>query len=381
MKRIILLSTVFFLAACGGGKKESTGKLADMKAELETLRKQREGLNDKIVQLENNVALLDTSAAAEVQTKLVQVSDLVPQSFSHYIELQGKITTENIFYVSPRGMGGLVKAIYVKQGDVVKKGQLLMKLDDAVVTQQIASLKTQLSFVKDIYNRQKNLWAEGIGTEVQLLTSKNNVESLEKQISIVSEQLSMSNVIAEVSGVIETVTIRVGETFMGGPMAGITIVDPSNLKAVVEIPENYMNKVRKGMPVIIELPDLNKQIKSVVSLVSQVIGVNNRSFNAEARIGADASLKPNQGAVIKILDHESNNAIVVPVATIQSDENGKFVFLLVNENGKLVARKKQITIGELYDELVEVKTGLNTTDKLVTQGYQGLYDGQLLSTK
>lgn len=381
MKRIILLSTVFFLAACGSGKKETNAKLTDMKVELETLRKQRDGLSDKISQLEKAVATLDTAAAAEAQTKLVQTSNLVPQSFAHYIELQGKIVTENMYYVSPRGMGGQVKAIYVKQGDVVKKGQLLMKLDDAIVNQQIASLKTQLSFVKDIYNRQKNLWAEGIGTEVQLLTSKNNVESLEKQISIVSEQLAMSNVYSEVSGIIETVSIRVGETFMGGPMAGITIVDPSNLKAVVEIPENYMSKVKKGLPVIVELPDLNKQIKSVVSLVSQVIGTNNRSFNAEARIGADASLKPNQGAVIKILDHESKNAIVVPVATVQTDENGKYVYLMVTENGKFVARKKQINIGELYDDLIEVKSGLTTTDKLVTQGYQGLYDGQLLSIK
>jgi len=379
MKRIILLSTLFFLAACGSGKKETNVKLTDMKVELETLRKQRDGLSDKITQLEKTVASLDTAAVAEAQTKLVQTSNLVPQSFSHYIELQGKIVTENMYYVSPRGMGGQVKAIYVKQGDVVKKGQLLMKLDDAIVNQQIASLKTQLNFVKDIYNRQKNLWAEGIGTEVQLLTSKNNVESLEKQISIVAEQLAMSNVYSEVSGVIETVSIRVGETFMGGPMAGITIVDPSNLKAVVEIPENYMSKVKKGLPVIIELPDLNKQIKSVVSLVSQVIGVNNRSFNAEARIGTDASLKPNQGAVIKILDHESSNAIVVPVATVQTDENGKYVYLMVTENGKFVARKKQIIIGELYDDLIEVKSGLTTTDKLVTQGYQGLYDGQLLS--
>jgi RND family efflux transporter MFP subunit len=379
MKRIILLSTLFFLTACGSGKKETNVKLTDMKVELETLRKQRDGLSDKITQLEKTVASLDTAAVAEAQTKLVQTSNLVPQSFSHYIELQGKIVTENMYYVSPRGMGGQVKAIYVKQGDVVKKGQLLMKLDDAIVNQQIASLKTQLNFVKDIYNRQKNLWAEGIGTEVQLLTSKNNVESLEKQISIVAEQLAMSNVYSEVSGVIETVSIRVGETFMGGPMAGITIVDPSNLKAVVEIPENYMSKVKKGLPVIIELPDLNKQIKSVVSLVSQVIGVNNRSFNAEARIGADASLKPNQGAVIKILDHESSNAIVVPVATVQTDENGKYVYLMVTENGKFVARKKQIIIGELYDDLIEVKSGLTTTDKLVTQGYQGLYDGQLLS--
>jgi len=379
MKRIILLSTLFFLAACGSGKKDTNAKLTDMKVELEALRKQRDGLSDKILQLEKSVASLDTAAAAEAQTKLVQTSNLVSQSFSHYIELQGKIVTENMYYVSPRGMGGQVKAIYVKQGDVVKKGQLLMKLDDAIVNQQIASLKTQLNFVKDIYNRQKNLWAEGIGTEVQLLTSKNNVESLEKQISIVSEQLAMANVYSEVSGVIETLSIRVGETFMGGPMAGITIVDPSNLKAVVEIPENYMSKVKKGLPVIIELPDLNKQIKSVVSLVSQVIGVNNRSFNAEARIGADPSLKPNQGAIIKILDHESSNAIVVPVATVQTDENGKYVYLMVTENGKFVARKKQIIIGELYNDLIEVKSGLTTTDKLVTQGYQGLYDGQLLS--
>jgi RND family efflux transporter MFP subunit len=379
MKKIILLSTLFFLAACGSGKKDTNEKLTDMKVELEALRKQRDGLSDKILQLEKSVASLDTAAAAEAQTKLVQTSNLVPQSFSHYIELQGKIVTENMYYVSPRGMGGQVKAIYVKQGDVIKKGQLLMKLDDAIVNQQIASLKTQLNFVKDIYNRQKNLWAEGIGTEVQLLTSKNNVESLEKQISIVSEQLAMANVYSEVSGVIETLSIRVGETFMGGPMAGITIVDPSNLKAVVEIPENYMSKVKKGLPVIIELPDLNKQIKSVVSLVGQVIGVNNRSFNAEARIGADASLKPNQGAIIKILDHESSNAIVVPVATVQTDENGKYVYIMVTENGKFVARKKQIIIGELYDDLIEVKSGLTTTDKLVTQGYQGLYDGQLLS--
>jgi len=155
MKRIILLSTLFFLAACGSGKKDTNAKLTDMKVELEALRKQRDGLSDKILQLEKSVASLDTAAAAEAQTKLVQTSNLVPQSFSHYIELQGKIVTENMYYVSPRGMGGQVKAIYVKQGDVIKKGQLLMKLDDAIVNQQIASLKTQLNFVKDIYNRQK----------------------------------------------------------------------------------------------------------------------------------------------------------------------------------------------------------------------------------
>jgi RND family efflux transporter MFP subunit len=323
---------------------------------------------------------LDTTMSAEA-AKLVEITPITLQNFEHYIDLQGKIATENIYYVTPRGMGGQVKSIYVKQGDNVRKGQLLLKLDDAIIRQQMATLQNQLNYAKDLYNRQQNVWKEGIGTEVQVLNSKNAVENLEKQMDLLREQQAMTSVYAQVSGVAETVTIRVGEVFTGNPMAGITIVNPVNLKAVVDIPENYLSKITKGMPVVVELPDLNKKYNSTISLVSETIGLTTRSFVAETKIPSDPLIKPNQIALIKILDHAAKNAVVVPLATLQTDEKGKFVFVLEEQNGKKIAKKKPVNIGELYDEFVEIKTGLADNEKLITKGFQGLYDGQVIATK
>ena len=381
MKGFIMMSALFLLASCGTGRKEGNAQLTDMKVELENLRKEKDKLSEKITKLEADILKMDPASAAAENAKLVQVTSVAPQDFAHYIDLQGRIATENISFVTPRGMGGQVRAVYVKQGDHVRKGQLLVKLDDAVVRQQIGSAKTQLSFAQDLYARQQNLWKEGIGTEVQLLTAKNNVESLEKQVNLLSEQLSMSNVYAEVSGIAETVNIRVGETFTGAPTSGITIVNPSNLKAVVDIPENYISKVKKGMPVKVEIPDMGKTINATITLVSEVINATNRSFTAECKIPGDVSLKPNQIAVVKILDHEMKNSLIAPIATIQTDEKGKFVYVLSTESGKQVARKKNVVIGEVYDDKVEIKSGLSAADQLITLGFQGLYDGQLITTK
>lgn len=381
MKQIVVVSVLLFLAACTAGRKENNGQLTDLRLELEGLKKQRDGINEKITRLEEQILKADPNAVAEENAKLVEVTAIQPKDFEHFIDLQGRISTENIYYVTPRGMGGQVKAINVKQGDNVRKGQLLIKLDDAVIRQQISSLKTQLDYARDLYNRQQNVWKEGIGTEVQVLNAKNQVQSLEKQMSLLNEQLSMTNVYAQVSGVAETVNIRVGELFTGSPAAGITIVNPSSLKAVVDIPENYISKVQKGVPVVIGLPDLGKEYRSNISLVSEVIGQNTRSFTAEAKIPSDPSLKPNLVAIVKILDHAAKDAIVVPVGTIQTDEKGKFVFVLEERNGKQVARKKPVNIGELYNENVEIKTGLAVNEKLITGGYQGLYDGQVVTLK
>ena len=377
MKQFLLICTLFLIAACSGNKEENKD-LAGKKAELENLTKERDAIAAKITALEADIQKMSGGTVAE-KAKLVEVTELLNQDFAHYIELQGKITTENVSYVTPRGMGGQVKSIYVKEGDNVKKGQLLLKLEDGIIQQNIKQVESQLSFAKNIFSRQENLWKEGIGTEVQYLSAKNNVESLEKQIDLVKEQLSTTSVYAQVSGIVEDVSIRVGETFMGSPMAGITIVNPSSMKAVVDVPENYVSKIRKGMPVVVAVPDLNQSFNSSISLVSEIINVTSRSFVAESKVGGSKDLKPNQIAVVKILDHEAKNAIVIPVETVQSDEKGKYVYVAVLEGNKTVARKKTVSIGEFYDELIEVNAGLAKGDKLITKGYQGLYDGQLIS--
>jgi RND family efflux transporter MFP subunit len=377
MKQFLLICTLFLIAACSGTKEENKD-LAGKKAELEELTKERDAIAAKITTLEADIQKMSGGTVAE-KSKLVEVTELLNQDFAHYIELQGKITTENVSYVTPRGMGGQVKSIYVKEGDNVKKGQLLLKLEDGIIQQNIKQVESQLSFAKNIFSRQENLWKEGIGTEVQYLSAKNNVESLEKQIDLIKEQLSTTSVYAQVSGIVEDVSIRVGETFMGSPMAGITIVNPSSMKAVVDVPENYVSKIRKGMPVVVVVPDLNQSFNSSISLVSEIINVTSRSFVAESKVSGNKDLKPNQIAVVKILDHEAKNAIVIPVETVQSDEKGKYVYVAVLEGNKTVARKRTVSIGEFYDELIEVNAGLTKGDKLITKGYQGLYDGQLIS--
>lgn len=378
MKKLFVIVIIAALVSCGG-KQEGNQDLAEKKATLETLTKQRDALNNQINALQTEINQLSGGAIAE-KMKLVEATALATQDFSHYIELQGKVSTENVSYVTPRGMGGQVKQIYVKQGDVVKKGQMLMKLEDGIVQQNIKQVESQLAFAKNIFSRQENLWAEGIGTEIQFLSAKNNVESLEKQLGLVKEQLSTTLVTAEVSGVIETVGIKVGETFIGNPMATIVIVNPGNLKAVVDVPENYISKVKRGMPAIITIPDLNESFNSQISVVSETINVTSRSFVAESKLPSKSNIKPNQVALIKLLDHQAKNAIVVPVETVQTDEKGKYVYVMVEEKGKKIARKRSINIGEFYDELIEVKSGLAVNDQLITKGFQGLYEGQLLTT-
>ncbi|HEX4851896.1 MAG TPA: efflux RND transporter periplasmic adaptor subunit [Puia sp.] len=376
--QIGILTLIIFVAACGSSTHKDDSSLESKKAKLTQMRKQQDSLSTAITQLENDIAKVDSTFG--IKPKLVSITPLNTQNFTHYIDLQGRITTKQIYYISPRGTGGQVKTVYVKEGDHVKKGQLIMKLDDAVMLQNLQQLETQLAFTKDIYNRQKNLWDDKIGTEVQLITAKNNVDNIEKQIASAKEQWNFSNVYSEVDGVVETVTIHVGEMFTGNPQATISIVNPESLKAVVDVPENYLPNVKKGTQVVVEVPDLNKQFKSTITLVSQLINNNSRTFSAEAQVPAESDLKPNLIALVKIQDYAANNVIVIPMTTLQTDETGKYVFVLTNENGKYKARKKNVTVGSVYGEKIEIKQGLQPGDQLITGGFQELYDGQSITT-
>ena len=371
---------MLLLAACGATESENKGDLAAKKAELQKLKAESDKLGQQIRTLEEEISKLDSTAA--VHGKLVEVNTLEEQNFTHYIDLQGRVVTEDIYLVTPRGMGGQVQAIYVKEGNPVRKGQLLMKLDDGVLQQQIAQAKINLDYAKDIYSRRQKLWEQNIGTQVELNTAKNNVANLEKQLSLLNEQLSYTNVYAEASGIVESVTIRVGETFTPATanMAGITFVNPRDLKVSVSVPENYLARVKKGTDVVIEIPDVNKTINSKINLISQLINANSRGFTAEAKIAYDPALKPNQLATVKIKDYAAANTIVIPLTTLQTDQAGKYVYVLANENGKKIAHKKPVVVGEIYGEEIEVKEGLQPGDKLITKGFQGLYEGQVITT-
>lgn len=392
----LIAGSLLILSSCGDSKKDGTANLNDKKAALAKLQSNKSKTDVDIKNLQDEIAKSDTISVGKV--KLVGAGTVALEKFEHYIDLQGKIDAENISHISPNGMGGLVKALFIRQGQSVKKGQLLLKLDDkiqqqSVVTarQQMQGVKTQLNYAKNIYDRQKNLWDQGIGTEVQLLTAKTNVEGLENQLKSMSEQVQLavvqantSNIYSDVSGIADFVNIKVGETFTGMTNTGapqIQIVNTSNLKIVATIPENYISSLKKGMPVIVTAADLDRSIHTTISLLSQAIDPSLRGFIAEAKIPYDPLLKPNQTAVMKIRDYAASNAVVIPVNVIQSDESGKYVFVTQKiSDRKVVARKKSIVMGQVYGDKAEIKSGLNAGETLITEGYQSLYDGQQIST-
>jgi RND family efflux transporter MFP subunit len=380
MKKIfvfMVITTAIIVTGCGSSSKGKKGDTGDMKVKLEKLKKEKNDLDAEIHKLEEQIEKADPNAANVA--KLVSADSVRMQDFTHFIELQGKIDADNVVYVTPRGAPAQVKTLYVKRGDVVKKGQLLAKLDDAVMLQQVDALKTQLAYAENIYNRQKNLWDQGIGTEVQLITAKNNVDALNKQIATLKETWNTSFVYAPVSGVADEVNIKEGETFTGANQ--IKIVNNNSLKMVTEVPENYISRVKKGDKVIVSVPESGKDsIPSVISMVSASINPTTRSFITEAKLPADPALKTNQLATLKILDYKAKAALVVPVNVVQTDEKGKYVYVIEKTGNKMIARKKAVTVGEVYNGSIEIKNGLSGGDAIITEGYQTVYDGQTVTT-
>ncbi len=394
----LIITASFILASCGGSKKDGEAAINDIKAKLEKAKKEHAESETNIKALETELLKLDSNAANAAKVKLVGVLPVAVQKFEHYIDLQGKVDAEDISYISPRMGPAQVKAIFVKQGQFVKKGQLLLKLDDAIMRQsvtaakqQLEGIKTQLSYAKNIYGRQKNLWDQGIGTEVQLIAAKTNVTGLENQLSAAGEQvktleaqLNTSNVYSDVTGIADIVAIRVGETFSGMTATGpqIKIVNTSALKVVVNVPENYSTRMHNGSPVLVNVPDAKKvNLSTSISLISQSVDPTMRGFTAEAKIPTSPELKPNQTAVMRIRDYSADKAIVIPVNMVQTDEKGKYVFIMIKgSNGKATAKKVTVLLGEIYGESVEIKSGLTGGEQLITEGYQGLYEGQAVST-
>jgi membrane fusion protein, multidrug efflux system len=400
MKKLLNLSLIVFFTAiissCGNSGKQKNESLGDKKAELQKLKTQKEKLDEQVATLEKDIAKLDTSAAVAAKPKLVALTTVKTEDFKHYLDLQGSVDAKNISYITPSGQGGQIKAIYVKQGDKVHKGQLILKLDDAIarenvnaVKQQLGSVQAQLDLAKSVYQRQSNLWAQHIGTEVQLLQAKTNVETLQNQLKAIQaqvataqEQANQSNVYSNVNGTVDDITAHVGETFNGNPLTGgyIKIVNDTDLKITVTVPENYSGQVKKGTKVIVKILDINKTFDSEISFISQAIGATTRGFTAEIKVPKGMNLRPNQIAQVSILDYSAPNSIAIPVNTLQTGEKGKFVLVAAKEGDKMVAKKRDVVIGQLYGDNIEVKSGLKPGDQLITDGFQGLFDGQPITT-
>jgi len=380
------LSLLILVTACGGGDNTIEAK----QKSLASLKKQALELNAKIVALEKEVEKAGGASAAKAI--LVGIDTIQSETFTHYIELQGKVESESVSYITPRAGGGQVRAIYIKRGDRVKKGQLILQLDNTLIkqsaaaaTQNIETLKSQAGLAKSVYEKQKNLWEQNIGSEIQLMTAKTNADAMAsqlkaamEQLGMVKDQLAFTSIYSDVDGVAEEVNVKVGELFMGPGQ--IKIVNTTKLKLTAQVPENYAGKVKVGTELTLTFPDIQKTINNKVNVLGNVIDPLNRSFYIESKLPVDNNFRPNLLAQVKIKDYEKKDAISIPVNLLQNDEKGKFVYVAIMEGGKMFARKKMVATGEFYGNNIEVLSGLAAGDILVSEGYQSIYDGQLITT-
>jgi membrane fusion protein, multidrug efflux system len=357
LNAVVFATVVVLITACGGQP--------DKRAELDAMKAEYVALGEKIKTLEAELSANDTSAQAKV--KDVAVTEVQPVVFRHYIDVQGMVDASESVDIRPI-MAGKVSKVNVKAGDYVQAGQVLAEIDHDVYTQQLLGLQPQLDLAVDLYNRQKRLWDQKIGSEIQLLQAKTQKESLEKQAASLK---------SPISGTVDMVDIKIGELASGAtPNPAFRVVNMAGMKVKAEVSESYASKVKRGANVMLHFPDLNKDVNSTISFVERVIDPMTRSFTTESSLsGAEGEFHPNMVAVLKIIDYENPNALVLPINTVQNIAEGHIVYVAEVTGSKTIARKRVVTLGQMYDGRVEITSGLSPNDKVVVAGQLDLADG------
>jgi len=376
MNKYILLAIISSLlfTSCQPEQDELTTKRATLKEKMTSLRI----LQTEIADLQEEVERL--SPEKKRDSVMVQVKPIELQSFSRKVNIQGSVVSDETVYASSE-MGGRILSVNVKEGQQITRGTLIATVDMETVQLQINEMQTTLDLANTVYERQKRLWDQEIGSEIQYLQAKNNKERLEKSLETMRKQLSKRNVYAPISGVVNKEFASAGE--VAGPGTPIVeILDSRKIKVKADVPEQYLATIRKGQKVKLNFPALNKEVESKVSLIGASIDPANRTFEIEMNLNNSKRIyKPNLLTEIEFIDFTQEDAIVIPLELLQEEVSGrKYVYLSkADKDGRDIATKAYITLGASYEGSVVVDEGLKAGDKLVTVGGRSLVAGNYLS--
>jgi membrane fusion protein (multidrug efflux system) len=372
MKKVTLLIILgaFLLTACGPRDKQS---------QLQRMERQRDALNEKIEQLKAELSKSTTgNPQAREQLMYVAVNEVKPEVFQHFIKVQGTVESDNNILI-PAQASGIVKKIYIDEGDRVTQGQLLAELDGAIYERNIAEVENALDLAKTIFARRKRLWDKNIGSEIEFLQAKNNKENLEKRLETLQEQYQLTQITSPINGNIDNVLIKEGEMAAAG-MGAIRIVQLSRLKIVASLSENYISRVKKKDIVRVDIPVLGLDFERTIDSVSQVIDPDNRTFDIEIEIPREQkNIKPNMLAVVTITDYKNPLAFIVPQNIVQKTGTEQFLFVASEENGRWIAKKKVVQTGESYNNRTEITDGIKEGEFIITFGFQNLANGQIVT--
>ncbi|MFC6221968.1 efflux RND transporter periplasmic adaptor subunit [Hymenobacter artigasi] len=365
----VFLAGTLLLASCGGESK-------DPKAQLEKLKSEQAATQAKISALEAK-----TGGPAEVAATPVSVMNAKPESFKSYLEVQGRVDFDQNATVGSRAAGSLT-SIRVQRGDRVRKGQVLATVDASILDANAAELRTRMDLARIVYEKQKGLWDQQIGTEIQYLQAKNNYQALQRNLATLNQQRALYNVVAPFAGSVDEVLPKLGEiTAPGAPVVRLT--SGTGGKILADVSEAYGNSIKAGDNAVVTIPDLGgEEIPATVRVVSRSINATSRTFTVELRLKEHTTdLRPNMVATVRIQNYAAAAATVIPVDIVQHDEQNSYVYVVAQEAGKAVAKKRIIKTGNTYNGKVEVTSGLTGEDKIISGGYQNLNEGQKVAVQ
>jgi len=378
MKKIFILTTLLALFfSCG--KQQNNASIDSLIASknIKELQAKKTLIQADLTKIDEALAVLDVKK----EEALVSVLTLKDTVFSHYLEVQGSIDTKDNILIQPEYQGTLV-SLNVKAGQRVSKGQVLGRIDDAGLSQQVASLESQYALAKTTFERQKNLWNQKIGSEIQYLQAQTQMISAQRGVAQVKAQLSKTVIRAPFTGTIDEVFVEKGQVVAPSAQGLMRIVNLSNMYVSTSIPETYIGKLKVGTKVDVILSSLGKTYKGKVRQIGNFINPSNRSFGIEVSVpNPENLLRPNQVASLKITDYLSKNTIVVPANVIQEDgEKNNFVYIVTNSNGKTgIAKKVIVKLGLSSDSVTEILSGLASQDIIVVEGVNTISDGMKLN--
>ena len=378
MKKLFIISTLsILLFACG--KKEDNANIDTLitSKNVTALQAKKALLQADLSKIDEALATLDVKKE-EALVSVLTVNDTV---FSHYLEVQGSVDTKENILIQPEFQGTLV-SLNVKAGQRVSKGQVLGRIDDAGLSQQVASLENQYALAKTTFERQKNLWNQKIGSEMQYLQAQTQMVSAQRGVAQIKAQLSKTVIKAPFSGTIDEVFVEKGQVVGPSAQGLMRIVNLSNMYVSTSVPETYIGKLKVGTEVDVLLTSLGKTYKGKVRQIGNFVNPSNRSFGIEVSVpNPENLLRPNQVANLKITDYVSKNTIVVPTNVIQEDgEGNKFVYTAINASEKTgTAKKVVVKLGQSSNNVTEILSGLSNNDVIVTEGMNTISDGMKLN--
>jgi len=362
MKKISII--LLILLAFGACKKEQTP---------EDIQKTIFEYKEKIAELQQQLDTLKNTD--KLNTLKVAVKQMKKEKVTHHIKATAYIQAKEQAYVSPE-MNGQIKYIYVKEGQYVKKGQTMVVLNSSVLKSSIEELKTGLDLAKIMYEKQKTLWEQKVGKELDYLQAKNRKESLEAKLKTLNAQLAMTIIKAPISGIVDEIYLKVGEPAAPGRQV-INLINLHKMEADADISEKYLPHIHVGDSVLLSFPAYpDLKIKTKISRTGNEINSINRTFKTEINFNnIENKIKPNMIAQISLADYTGEN-LCVPSLIVKRDTKGDYLFVAKEKDGNYYAKKVYVQTSYMIGDKIIIEKGLEEGDKVITEGFNLISNNQ-----